>query len=159
MNRYKRKFTESIPKAPAYWISPAGKILPIMNEDNHIAQVIKKPKAFGFTIEEIQKMYDEEGEQPGIEGRARERIIKQIILNGWIRIRRYMREDTFSINMNGVNSRNIDLLFQWASAMCDHGLQYSQVRLDLPGEVIDCSVGDIAGGRFLPENNQQNLRR
>lgn len=141
MKRYKQ-LKESIPKAPAYWISPVGKILPIY-EDNHIAQVINNPNAFGMTLGEIQKMYDEENEQLGSEGKARERIIKLLILQGWIRIRRYMRQDMFSVNIGRLTKRTKNYLYKWAMAMKDLGLKYSQVKLDLPNKVISYSVSDI----------------
>jgi len=142
MKRYK-PLKESIPKAPAYWISPIGKILPIYDDDRHIDQIIKNPKAFGLTIECIQKIYDDENETLGIEGKARERIIKELILKGWIRIRRYMRQDMFSVNISRLTKRTKNYLYKWAKAMEDLGLKHSQVKLDLPNKVVSYSVSDI----------------
>ncbi len=138
------RYKESIPKAPAYWISPMGKILPIYNDDRHIDQMIKNPKAFGLTLDKIQAMYNDEGEQLGSEGKARERLIKTLILKGWIRIRRYMRQDMFSINISRLTKRNKNYLYQWAKGMKDLGLKFSQVKLDLPKKVVNYSIDDIS---------------
>jgi len=142
LKRYKT-LKESVPKAPAYWINPIGKILPIKDSDRHIDMIIKNPKAFGFTLEKIQKMYDDENEVLGTEGTARERIIKELILKGWIRIRRYMRQDMFSVNISRLTKRTKNYLYKWAKAMEGLGLKYSQVKLDLPNKVVSYSVDDI----------------
>jgi len=156
MKRYKL-LKESIPKAPAYWISPIGKILPIYDADRHINQIIKNPKAFGLTIEKIQKMYDDENETLGTEGNAREMIIKALVLKGWIRIRRYMRQDMFSVNISKLTKRTKNYLYKWAKAMEDLGLKYSQVKLDLPNKVVSYSINDITKDVLFNESVEYEL--
>lgn len=142
---YKRRFKEdSIPKAPAYWIDPLGRILPIFNDAKHIDQIMLKPKAFGLDIDEIKTIYDAEGESLGSEGKAREKIIKELIQQGWIRIRHYDRQDIFTVNVFRLNKKNKDYLYQWAKAMENNGMKYSQVKLDLPNQVLNYSISDIA---------------
>jgi len=144
LEKYKRIFKENIPKAPAYWISPVGKILPIMDDEKHIDQIIKNPKAFYLTIEEIQKIYDKHHEELGSEGKAREEIIKNLIFDGWVRIRHYTKQDMFTVNLNRLNKKNKNYLYQWAKDMEKQGLKYSQVNIDLPNQVMSYSMDDIA---------------
>jgi len=154
--REKKLIKESIPKAPAYWISPTGKILPI-HEDNHIAQVIKNPTAFNMTIEEVEKIYDKENETMGSEGKAREKIILFLIRRGWIRIRRYYRPDMFSVNISRLNKRTKNYLYQWAQAMKEIGLKYTTVKLDTPNKVIHSSIEDISNDSLFQESRGDDL--
>ena len=71
----------------AFWISPDGEITPVGR--NHISEVIGNPIKFGMTREEIERAYERHGEPLGLEGMAREEIIKNLIGRGWIRIRDY----------------------------------------------------------------------
>lgn len=156
MKRYKKKILrESIPKAPAYWISSTGKILPIY-EENHIAQVIKNPKAFNMTTDEIEEIYNEENEKMGSEGKARERIILSLVRRGWIRIRRYNRPDMFSVNISRLNRKTKDYLYKWAKAMKEIGLRYTTVKLDTPGKVIHSSIEDISNDALFQEASSKN---
>lgn len=142
---YKRRFSENkIPKAPAYWIDPIGRILPIFDDDKHINMIMGKPKAFGLNIDEIKMIYDAEGESLASEGRAREKIIKSLIKDGWIRIRHYTRQDMYTINVFRLHKNNKDHLYQWAKAMEEIGMKYSQIKLDMPNQVLHYSVGDLA---------------
>ena len=71
----------------AYWISPEGEILPVGT--SHVREVIGNPGRFGITREQIEEAYKKYREPLGLEGRAREEIIRTIINKGWIRIRDY----------------------------------------------------------------------
>ena len=73
----------------AFWISPDGEITPVGR--NHISEVISNPAKFGMTREEIKRAYEHHDERLGLEGMAREEIIKTLIGRGWIRIRDYGR--------------------------------------------------------------------
>ena len=154
INEQKREMKlikETIPKAPAYWISPTGKILPVY-EDNHIAQVIKNPKAFNMTIEEIEEIYDKENETMGSEGKARKKIILNLIRRGWIRIRRYHRPDMFSVNVPGLNKKVKNYLYQWSQAMKDLGLKYTPVKIDMPDKVLHYSIDEISNDVLFQES-------
>ena len=56
---------------------------------NHINVVITNPERFGMTREQIGEVYQRYGEPLGLEGRAREEIVRALISIGWIRIRDY----------------------------------------------------------------------
>jgi len=146
-----------IPKAPAYWISPIGRVLPLKgSEDKHIHEIIKNPKAFGLTIEQIQTFYDEEGEVLGDEGKAREKLIKSLVMDGWIRIRLYIRNDTYTVNINNLNNRNKNFIYNWAKSMAEQGKRHSSVKIDMPSRVIHTSINDIVNESLLNESNKKN---
>ena len=110
-----------------------------------------------MTITDIQRAYDAEGETLGIERKARKRIIKQLISEGWIRIRRYMRQDTFTVNIFRIDKKTKTYLYQWAIAMRDLGLGYSQVRLDTPDQIHILSIDDIVEGVTFLETHKYSL--
>lgn len=143
---------DSIPKAPAYWIDPIGHILPIFDDEKHIGMILKKPSAFGLDINEIKMLYDAESEQLGDEGRAREKIIKELLQRGWIRIRHYPRQDMFTVNVFQLKKKAKDNLYRWSKAMNELGRKYSQVKIDTPTGVIHSSVGDIANDALFTES-------
>ena len=142
---------DKIPKAPAYWIDPIGHIIPIFDDEKHIGMILKKPSAFGLNIKEIEMLYNAENEKLGDEGKAREKIIKELIQRGWIRIRHYIRQDMFSVNVFRLAKKQKDSLYRWSKAMSELGLKYSQVKIDLPSGVIHSSISDIASDALFNE--------
>jgi len=84
----------------AFFISPEGEIITV--QTSHIAEIIKDPAPFGLSKDEIYAEYRQCGEPVGIEGKAREKIIKVLIKGGWIRIRHYPRDasKTWRINID-----------------------------------------------------------
>jgi hypothetical protein len=159
MKMYKRLFEEKIPKAPAYWIDPTGSVLPIFNDDRHINQILKRPEAFGLDLDEIQQLYSLENEEIGSEGKAREKIIKELIQRGWIRIRHYIKQDMFTVNIFRLHKKAKDILYRWALAMKDNGLKYSQVKIDLPNQVLSYSIDDISKDvLFAERKNKDKLK-
>jgi hypothetical protein len=157
MVRYKRKFYESIPKAPAYWINPSGHILPIFDDEKHIDQIIAKPEAFGFDIDEIKMLYDAEGEIIGSEGKAREKIIKELLRKGWIRIRYFSRQDYFTLNVNRLNTKEKNYIYEWAKSMEENNLTHSQVKIDLPNKVLVYSIKQLIQDVLFNENCEFHL--
>jgi len=95
----------------AFFISPRGEIL---QASNHIQMIIRNPQKFGLTIEYIKSVYDKYNEKLGTEGRAREEIIKTLVNNGWIRVRRYPNR-FWSINVGRWSKKVKDLLWDWAN--------------------------------------------
>jgi len=77
-------------------ISPNGEIVSV--GDTHIDAIIKNPSKFGLSASEIEKTYEKYNEPMGIEGKAREEIIINVVKRGWIRVRRY-RNDGYSVNI------------------------------------------------------------
>ena len=96
------------------WVSPAGQVL-VFLDPKHIDIIIKNPQMFGVTPEYINSTYVKYGEPIGHEGHAREEIIKHVVNQGWIRIRRYNRPYFFSINVGNIDHGTLRRLSKWAS--------------------------------------------
>jgi len=86
-------------KFKAYWIHVNGEILPV--ETIHIAKVIKFPDKFGYTRNQIERVYQEFNEPMGHEGKARAKIMADIILHhNWIRLRYRPKSDKWIVEVN-----------------------------------------------------------
>jgi len=72
-----------------FFISPVGKLIPVGGNGTHIGTVIAHPSKFGLKKADIEKAYKKHKERLGIEGDAREEILKRLTKKGWIRLRRY----------------------------------------------------------------------
>ena len=94
----------------AYFISPFGKI--ISCGKTHIQKIIEDPKLFGYTKEEIEKIYDKYNEKVGQEGKAREEILKDLLKEGWVRLRRY--KNMWAVTIDKMNKKIKDRLQSWA---------------------------------------------
>ena len=81
----------------AYWITPEGEVVEV--ERKHINKIIGNTELFGLTIEKIKETYDKYSEPLGLEGKAREEIMRNLILQGWIRIRWKPKEWAYTVQM------------------------------------------------------------
>jgi hypothetical protein len=136
--------SSSFPKADAYWISPTGKVLPVGTL--HIDEVIINPVAYSFSREEIEKIYEKYGEPIGLEGKAREEIMRMLLKRGWIRIRYIPRNDLWSIQCFNLRSSQQDYLFRWAEDLTDNNFRkYADVRLDTGKEIKQTDVEGLKG--------------
>jgi len=103
-------------KAPAYWIAPDGRIIPIYK--THIDSVFDCPEAFGYSLKEIKKLYNESKEKYRIEGKARNVIVENLTMNkGWIRIRFLPVNDTYHIEIGPAINQYKNFLWLWAKAL------------------------------------------
>jgi len=110
--KYRISMNESMASTKAaYFISPYGDI--IQTDTSHIATIIKNPSKFGYTKEQIQSIYDKYNEKLNVEGKAREEILKDLMSNGWIRIRRYPNK-FWSVQVPVINKKVKDFIFDWA---------------------------------------------
>jgi len=127
----------------AFWLSPDGKILPVMA--THIHYVIDEPAGFGFSRAEIKKIYTRYGEALGAEACAREEIICQLVKRGWIRIRKYHRPDRWSVNVASLSAGSAGALRKWARTMIDRGESgIEEAWLDLQTERRKVLLQDLA---------------
>jgi hypothetical protein len=149
----------SIVKAEAYWISPYGKIKPV--DTRHINEIYDNPEAFGFTIEEINKIYKKYKEKPRIEGKARDEIILSLLDRGWIRIRNYVRANSWSINVNKLDQKHQELLYDWAVAMIklSKDFKYDQINIDTPKGVVKMDMESIAKFKFNEDSKIPSSRK
>ncbi len=126
----------------AFWISPDGRFIPVI--DNHIGAVIRDPNIFGLTTDDIEAEYAKENEQIGIEGRARRRIILDLVRRGWIRVRRFPRTGSWTVNVRCLREVERRNLHGWAAHMLDAGIpRHDVVRIDLPEKIMEYDLGDI----------------
>lgn len=86
-----------------YWVRD-NNILDM--SDYHIHYIINSPEAFGLTKEIVVEKYQEYNERMGIEGKARQDLIKMATKSGWIRVRHYVRPDDYwSIQCDVIEDR------------------------------------------------------
>ena len=132
-------------KAPAYWISPAGKILPVQVGKRHIDFIIHNPETFGLTGEEVEERYTRHQEAMGREGTAREELILTSIKNGWIRIRNYAHPDHWKVNVFQLNQNTKAILASWASGMMIRGTsRYDDIRIDSPDGTSQVTMEELS---------------
>lgn len=137
-----------------YWISPTGRVVTV---DRHINAVINKPASFGMTHEYLKSLYAKHGETVGVEGKAREQILRDAMRNGWIRVREWRgRQGEFiTVEANKINNKVIDLIQQFADAY---------VKGEVPGAypsekargLMDVTVNGLTDG-FRKRYNMKQL--
>lgn len=87
-------------KQTGYWLHGVT-LYPIA--ETHAAAIIREPELFGLTEAEVQDAYHRHGEHLGVEGRAREELIRRVAQHGWVRIRHYNTpRDYWSIQCSDV---------------------------------------------------------
>lgn len=112
--------------------------------DNHIGAVIRDPGIFGLTAEYIVTEYARENEQIGIEGHARRRIILDLVRRGWIRVRRFPRTGSWTVNVRCLGEVERRNLHGWAAQMLDAGIsRHDVVGIDFPDGIMEYDLGDI----------------
>jgi hypothetical protein len=111
LNTEKTLYERSRKKGMAFWLR--GDDLYEV-QSTHIRFVIENPDLFDISTEKIHRIYREQGEPIGFEGRARKEIIAMLIENGWIRIRHYQRpQDYWTFQHDGSSgSRESVIRFQ-----------------------------------------------
>ena len=137
----------------AFWLTPAGEARLVVT--SHISSVIQDPASFGRTLDEITEAYENHSEPLGIEGKAREEIIKLLVSRGFIRVRRYPRNG-YSITIACLDSRTRSSLTSFATKLLGDGIfdmretdRWADVTITpLGGEPLRLSLDDIAGGDF-----------
>lgn len=107
------------------FISPVGEIVQV--HQSHINTVILDPPMFGITTQRIESIYAKYNESLGIEGSAREEILCELIMRGWIRLRRYIKpREQWSVTVNDLDNRTRLRLHHWAGKMLAGGLGFTE---------------------------------
>jgi hypothetical protein len=101
----------------AFWIKDK-KVIDITTT-THINFIINHPDDFFLTKDYIKKLYNKYKEKLGVEGKAREEIIRKVSELGWVRVRHYKvkQEEYWSIQYDVYNERNkrtIKNFVEWA---------------------------------------------
>ena len=131
----------------AFFISPYGDI--ITADISHIATVIKYPKKFGVTKEYIERIYNKHNEKLGTEGNAREEILKELMSDGWIRIRRYPNK-FWSVQVNKVNKKVKDYLYDWSKKILKGIGGFREQDKYMPVKIMPLSSNSYADVKMLP---------
>jgi CRISPR/Cas system-associated endonuclease/helicase Cas3 len=94
--------------AEGYWYKH-GKLIELVS-GHHIDYILDNPEKFYLTKEGIIKTHEKYGDKLGQEGKARDEIILNVVEDGWIRIRHYVRpKDYWSIQFDKFRFRESDL--------------------------------------------------
>ena len=107
----------------AYFITPDGKIIST-NGMSHVSLIIASPEKFGFTKTQVVDLYKKYNEKLGVEGKAREQLLRLLFDKGWMRIRRYPNE-CWSIQAKKLTKSEKDYLYDFANKILDgfHGFK------------------------------------
>jgi hypothetical protein len=152
-----KRYVPHILPSDAYWISPSGEIKLI--KTTHIDDVINNPKSFGYSSSQIEDIYNKHNEYLGVEGKAREEIIKDLLKKGWVRIRYHKRNDSWSVNALKLSKRVKDYLFQWAENMLEKGYsKFSEVILDLINSRKKYNLKQLSNDILFNESVKYHLK-
>jgi hypothetical protein len=132
----------------AFFISPYGDI--VAADISHIATVIKYPKKFGLTKEYIESIYNKHNEKFGVEGKARDEILKELMSNGWIRIRRYPNRFWSVSIYNKLNKRTKDYISDWARRALKGISGFREQDKHMPIKIVPLSSNSYADVKMIP---------
>jgi hypothetical protein len=127
-----------------YWISPVGEV--VSNFTSHMDFIFKNPQKFDTTQQEIIDTHEMYGEKVGAEGQAREEILREAMMNGWIRIRKYNRPDFWSVQtyqMSPSFFKRMSSWIHWITSQ-DRNAIYGDIKVStMMKESLNCSVTDF----------------
>ena len=112
----------------AYWISPAGEITGVVRK--HIDLIVHDPEKFGFSSDYVRKIFQENNEPLGFEGKARQVLMAQLIHQGWIRLRFCQKPYGWRAQVAILNTASQDRLIQWAQT-CKICAQDKQMQVSI----------------------------
>lgn len=113
------------------WLSPDGDYIKV--DSNHVADIISNPSKFGVTSEFIQQLYAKHNERMGVEGNAREELIKLVLQRGWVRIRNY--RNYWSVTVDRLNPKVVNNIRNWVDSF---------IQRDIMGKYADIKVYEAA---------------
>ncbi len=142
---------ESTLTANAYWISPYGKIVDVPTY--HINHIIQNPTIYGYTEEEINSIYEKHQEPKGLEGKAREEIMSDVINKGWIRIRFIKKQYTWIVQLKKLDNKKKDYLQQWATEI-EKSFPNTDCNISTNTEYITKSTIDISNDVLFNESTR-----
>lgn len=156
-----REYIKESVSTYAFWISPKGKTVGGLG--SHISMVIKAPEKFGVTREWIDSKYNEYNETIGVEGKAREEIIREILKEGFIRIRKY-KNNEWVINVHKISKRNKERITKWAEKITGQGIDGVKASPMDKARITDMgtynkrlSMEKLAVGTILFESPKQDV--
>lgn len=142
--KLKQYFTESSIRA-AFFISPSGDI--VEAKVSHIDTVMQNPRKFGLNKNYVQQVYDKHNEKLGVEGKARDEILKGLMEEGWIRLRRYDR--FWSVTVGRITKKVKDYLYDWSKKILKGMFGFKERDKHMPVKIIPVR-GSVTDVRHLP---------
>jgi len=134
----------------AFWIAPSGEIHLV--KDTHIQYVIDHPELFQISLEALRRRYDDYGEEWGSEGQAREEKIRELVAEGWIRIRRY--SEVYSVNVPDFDGRSRKHLARFAARLLNDGFDGRYER----DRYMELRIRALGAGKTEPERRVELQR-
>ena len=161
MTKLKEYLKES-PKTFAFWITPKGETIGSMK--SHISMVVANPKKFGLTDDYIKETYKKYEEKVGFEGKAREEIMKKLIDEGFIRIRKYGNYG-WVIDVNRLMKKIKERITKWAEKITEKGIagiketsKFNSVKiLDNTGTSKRMTINELSAGKLIFESATEDL--
>jgi hypothetical protein len=124
------------------FISPHGEVFEV--EQSHINTVILYPARFGITTHEIESAYANYKEPVGVEGAARGEILRDLVMHGWIRLRRYIKpQQQWSVTVNELNDRTRLFLHDWAGKILAGKMGFREDDPHKPVVITELASGKI----------------
>ena len=129
----------------AYWVSPSGDKFSVTS--THIEEVIKNPATFGLTSEYIREVYKKYGETLGLEGNARDEIIKNLINKKWMRIRYDKGLDYYIVGIKNLEKDQLYFLKKWGIELLNSDPTVAMKEVffnDMTFILAKCTIGQLA---------------
>ena len=98
-------------EGPGFFISPEGEVT--LLKTTHFGTVTKNPELFGLSRNYIKARYLKQGEKANLEGKARDEILRRVLGNGWVRVRRHQNRN-WSVQTGTVTDEKKRFIHQWA---------------------------------------------
>jgi hypothetical protein len=129
----------------AHWINPEGKAHGVTS--SHIKNIIENPPYFSLTKEKIDQTYSKYNEPMGLEGKARNEIMTDLLQNGWIRIRK--NRNSYTAQLMTLDDKSKIYLQQFTSKMITDGVQkYSDLKILTSTKVEIISFEEVSSWHF-----------
>lgn len=126
-----------IKRSIAFWISPQTIVHRV--KSSHIEYVIDNIDLFNISYSEIRYLYNKHEEPWRCEGKAREEIIRKLISQGWIRVRRY--KNAYSVNVKHIDEPILKILSEFAHQLMTTGYEgMYEADQDMPLNIISISI-------------------
>jgi hypothetical protein len=102
----------------AYWLGPNGEER-TLHFQSHIGDVIAHPDAFAVAPEWIAEVYRRHHEPLGVEGLARQEIVRVLLRRGWIRVR--WQPEVWQVTCRELDDATRARLAAWAGRVLASG--------------------------------------
>jgi hypothetical protein len=120
----------------------------------HLRTVMKDPEVFGVSKDYIESKYINRREKTGLEGRARDEILRRVLRNGWMRLRRHTNR-YWSVQTGAVTEEKKGFIQMWAREILSGKGGYRETDPYMPVKIDgledgfrhESTVQELAGNR------------